>query len=125
MTDAWEIFRRNTSNWTFGTCLKLAWRRLKMLAALRVMKVKFSFTKVDGSTRQAKGTLSKDAAGYSINSGKQFDEAGDQVNPMLVRYWDLEKNGVRCFKIENLIEAKQIVKNTWAYSWVKTERFSL
>jgi len=125
MESAWEIYRRNNNGWNFGRCLSLAWRRLKMLVALRTLKVSFSFKKVDGSTRKAKGTLSKDAAGRSLNTGKQFDECGDQLNPMLVRYWDLEKNAVRCFKIENLIEARQIVKNTWAYSWMTKEVFTL
>lgn len=66
--------------------------------ALHNNVVEFSFTKKDGSTREARGTLLENfitTTSTSTNSKKK------PAN--IIAYWDLDKEGWRSFKEENLI----------------------
>jgi hypothetical protein len=67
--------------------------------------VKFSYKKVDGSTRIARGTLNKSVCeelkSYYDNRG---DKEERQVPDNILRYWDVEKNGWRSTKFENILD---------------------
>ena len=54
----------------------------------------FAYEKADGSLRKAKGTL-KDVSNLIKGTGSE--------NYKTVRYFDVEANGFRSFKVENLI----------------------
>lgn len=56
--------------------------------------VTFAYEKADGSLRKAKGTL-KDVSNLIKGTGSE--------NYKTVRYFDVEANGFRSFKVENLI----------------------
>jgi hypothetical protein len=58
MNAAWRFFR--ITGQPFASCLKKAWANFKLLKALHKGIVKFYFQKVDGTIREAWGTLKND-----------------------------------------------------------------
>jgi hypothetical protein len=54
-TLAWQFVKRN--GYTISQALKTAWQNLKLKLAMRFKIVKFYYTKVDGSIREAYCTL--------------------------------------------------------------------
>jgi hypothetical protein len=58
MRTAWRFFK--TTGESFAVCLAKAWANFKLVAAMRTRIVKFYFQKVDGSIREAWGTLRVD-----------------------------------------------------------------
>jgi hypothetical protein len=59
----------------------------------------FEFFKKDGSLRKAKGTL-KDVEDTIKGTGKSSEE--EEYNPLLQKYYDIEKQSWRCFLVKNL-----------------------
>lgn len=73
--------------------------------ALHKGKVKFSYSKKDGSVRDAVGTLVIDIMGEE-NAPK-----GGYASPVnTIRYYDLNSNGWRSFIIDNLISWSKVVE---------------
>lgn len=90
---AWQFVKRN--GFTMSEALKGAWTNIKLLAALHKGIVKFYFTKVDGTKREAYGTL---------NSRLTPAVGGERkTNETCQVYFDTEKQAWRCFKKANLI----------------------
>ena len=82
----------------------------KFLEALKAGKVEFSYKKVDGSTREAVGTLKPELMDGAKATDKKV-EAGKKkhfVPPTILIYWDLEADGFRSFRKENFIKFKKI-----------------
>lgn len=79
---------------TFGEALKQAWKIIKLQARMIVGNVSFKFRKVDGSIREAVGTLT--VKYESKGNGKPMS-----VDSMM--YYDIEANGFRSFKVFNLV----------------------
>ena len=90
---AHQFVRKN--GFTMSEALKTAWMNFKLKAAMMKSIVKFYFLKVDGSTREAYGSLKSDIV----------PETGDgrKPNPTIQVYYDCEKEAWRCFKRANLI----------------------
>lgn len=68
--------------------------------------VKFQFTKKDGSVRDARGTLCRDKmieADGSVWVPK--GESRPEV-PNIIKYWDLDVPGWRCFNVLNFVAAE-------------------
>ena len=57
MSLAWSFVKRN--GFSMSEALKVAWANLKLKAQMKSKIVKFYFQKVDGSVREAYGTLFK------------------------------------------------------------------
>lgn len=93
MTQAWQFIRRN--GFTKSEALKAAWANHKLKTAMKSGIVKFWFTKVDGTIREAYGTL-KDSVLPATGANRR---ANDTVQV----YFDTEKQEYRCFKRANLI----------------------
>lgn len=94
---AWKLFKGQVFT-SFGEALRAAWAKVKLTARLRAGIAHFSFVKVStGEVRKAIGTLASAHYQYESKGGTASDKAD------LVRYWDMEKNGFRSFKIQNLI----------------------
>lgn len=93
MTLAWQMVKRN--GFTMSDALKIAWRNIKLKARLRMGIVKFYFTKVDGTVREAYGTL----------KSTLVPATGDNRRPncTVQVYYDTEKQEWRCFKKANLM----------------------
>lgn len=95
MTLAWQFVRKN--GYTMSEAMKAAWQNFKLKSRMRVGIVKFYFKKVDGSVREAYGTL-KESLLPPTNGGESRRKS-DTVQV----YFDTEKNEYRCFKKANLI----------------------
>lgn len=59
--------------------------------------VKFYFSKVDGSLREAYGTLKETMLPPTLGTGRK-------ANDTLQTYFDTEKQEYRCFKKANLVK---------------------
>jgi uncharacterized protein YjbJ (UPF0337 family) len=94
MNLAWQFIKRN--GYSKSQALKCAWTNIKLKAALKTRICKFYFEKIDGTIREAFGTLAD-------NLMPAVTGAGRKVNETVQTYFDTEKQEWRCFKKANLI----------------------
>lgn len=94
MKMAWQFVKRNGFN--MSEALKQAWRVAKLKSSMLKGIVKFHFTKVDGSVREAYGTLKESLMPASNGNGRRKSDT-------VQTYYDTEKGEFRCFKIANLL----------------------
>lgn len=94
MSLAWQFVKRN--GFTMSEALKVAWANMKLKAAMKQRIVKFYFQKVDGSMREAYGTLKENL--IPATSG-----VNRKRNDTVQVYFDTEKQEYRCYKKANLI----------------------
>lgn len=94
MQMAWRFWR--TTRQAFAECLKLAWLNFNLKRRMAKEVVRFYFRKVDGSLREAWGTLRSDVVpAISSNDNRK-------KNDTVQTYFDTEKGEWRCFKRLNL-----------------------
>ena len=93
MRMAWMFVKRN--GFTMAEALKVAWLNAKVTKAMRTGIVQFFFMKVDGTLRQAFGTL--DPHRLPETQGK-----GRKANETVQVYFDTDKQEYRSFKKCNL-----------------------
>lgn len=91
---AWQMVKLN--GYTMAEALKTAWRNFKLVRAMQGKIVKFYYTKVDGTIREAYGTLKE-----SMLPATNGDDR--RANETLQTYWDSERRAWRCFKKANLL----------------------
>lgn len=91
---AWQFVRKN--GYTLSEALKVSWSVFKLKAKMKTGIVRFYFRKVDGSTREAFGTLSEKLMPETKGTGKK-------PNDTLFTYFDTEKSEYRSFKKANLL----------------------
>ena len=89
---AYELMRATGKS--FAVCLSKAWALYRLTKQMHKGIVSFAYEKSDGSLRKAKGTL-KDIQNLIKGTGSE--------NYKTVRYFDIEANGFRSFKVENFI----------------------
>lgn len=75
-----------------------AWAILKLKRQMLGGIVKFFYTKVDGSTRMAWGTLKADLLPQQAEESKH-----KKANDTVFSYWDTDKQAFRCFKVVNFL----------------------
>ncbi len=90
---AWQFVKRN--GLTMSEALKTAWRNVKLQMEMKKGIVKFYFQKVDGSIREAYGTLNENLLPEAKGSEKK-------QNDTIQTYFDTEVQEFRCFKKANL-----------------------
>lgn len=93
MQMAWQFVRKN--GFTMSEALKTAWANFKLKKAMRKGIVRFYFRKVDGTIREAYGTLKESLLPPTMSGRKH--------NPTVQVYWDSEREGWRSFKKANVI----------------------
>ena len=91
---AWQFVKRN--GLSMADALRTAWRNIKIKAMMAQRIVKFYFQKVDGSIREAYGTLKAELL-------PNHQDCGRKKNDTVQVYFDTEKGEWRCFKKANLI----------------------
>ncbi|SHG04297.1 SH3 beta-barrel fold-containing protein [Dysgonomonas macrotermitis] len=96
MRTAWQFVR--TTGKSLSECLKLAWANFKLVRRMKQGIVKFYFQKVDGSIREAWGTLSD--TGIPISNREKKERAKNDFTQV---YFDTEKQEFRSYKKLNLI----------------------
>lgn len=94
MLMAWTFVKRN--GFTMSEALKVAWANMKLKAAMKQRIVKFYFTKVDGSVREAYGTLKENLIPATNGDNRK-------KNDTVAIYFDTEKQSWRSFKKANLL----------------------
>lgn len=92
---AWQFVKRN--GFELSVALKKAWQVFKLKAKMAKGIVRFYFQKVDGTIREAFGTLKSDLMPKIEGNDRR------QKNPTVQVYFDTERQEFRCFKIANLI----------------------
>lgn len=95
MRNAWQFFK--TTGESFSECLKRAWTNFKLVQKMKKGIVKFYFQKVDGSIREAWGTLNEKLIPTTTNTNNRAK------NETVQTYFDTEKQEFRCFKKLNLV----------------------
>ena len=88
-----HALRNKFANWS--DCLRHAWKLAKLKFAMLRGVVEFQYRKIDGSIRNAIGTMKSDLFSYEYK--------GQKSNYGVMPYYDLEAGQFRCFKLENLI----------------------
>lgn len=96
MQMAWQFIKRN--GFTRAEALKAAWLNYKLKVAMAVRIVKFYFQKVDGTIREAYGTLNP-----SIMPATNGNDARKKNDTVQV-YYDTERAEYRCFKKANILK---------------------
>lgn len=94
MTLAWQFVKRN--GLSLSEALTIAWRNIKLRAAMANKIVRFYFRKVDGTIREAYGTLSERLTPATAGTSTR------RTNGTVQTYFDTEKQEWRCFKKANL-----------------------
>lgn len=97
MTMAWDFVKR--FGYSLSEALKTAWANAKFKKVAATKIVEFYFKKIDGSVRQAFGTLRADLCPVVTAEGRA---KADTVQV----YFDTEKQAWRCFKKCNLLFVK-------------------
>lgn len=97
MTLAWQFIKRNGMN--LSEALKASWANIKLRSEMKSRIVKFYFLKVDGTIREAYGTL-KETLIPSHSDGQSNRRKNDTVQV----FFDTEKSEWRCFKKANLMQ---------------------
>jgi len=93
-TTAWSMFKAGLFT-SFAESLKAAWSRTKVITGMKTGTVKFRYIKSDGSIRIATGTLS------DINYVAKTTES--KPKPEVVKYFDIEAQSFRSFRIDRFI----------------------
>lgn len=96
MSLAWQFVRKN--GFTMSEALKCAWANMKLKLQMKNKIVKFYFQKVDGSVREAYGTLNEKL--MPAVTGTDNRKKNDTVQT----YYDTERQEFRCFKKANLLK---------------------
>lgn len=95
MKMAWQFVKRN--GMTLAEGLKKAWQVFKLKAAMAKGIVRFYFRKVDGTIREAYGTLKAELM------PEVKGEDNRRKNDTVQVYFDTEKQEFRCFKLANIV----------------------
>lgn len=93
---AWQFVKRN--GFSMSEAMKAAWRNVKVKAEMANGIVKFYFQKVDGSLREAYGTLNAELTPNHDSTD------GRKKNDTVQVYYDTEKQAWRSFKKANLVK---------------------
>ncbi len=102
MNLAWQFVKRNGFN--LSQAMRAAWANVKLKAAMAGRIVKFYFAKVDGTTREAYGTLNADLIpGNEATATEGATKKQRKPNDTVQTYFDTEKQEWRCFKKANLL----------------------
>ena len=93
MRQAWQMVKMN--GYTMAEALRKAWLNFRLRVKMAVGIVKFYFQKVDGTLREAYGTLDPKRLPQTARTERK-------PNPTTQTYYDTEKGEYRCFKVANL-----------------------
>lgn len=83
----------------WSDCLRKAWKLVKLVIRMQAGAAHFCYRKVDGSVRNATGTLR--ISDLAISSGSRQKKP----NFGTICYFDIDKWQFRSFRIANLISA--------------------
>lgn len=94
---AWRLYEHNKRAIRLGDCMAAAHKVLRLNEAMQHGLVRFTFQKINGEVRNAIGTLRPD---LFVAPPPTVEEPEGLT---LVRYYDVEKNGIRSFRAERIV----------------------
>ncbi len=94
--NAWYYFKKGIYV-SFGECLRAAWKAYKAVKSLSSGIVSLTYRKATGEIRNATGTLNMSFYTPSKKGVRR------ESKPDTIKYFDLEKQAWRMFRIERLI----------------------
>ena len=94
MRFSWQFV--NLNGFSRAEALKTAWANVELTERMRGGIVKFYFRKVDGTTREAYGTLCDKLLPPTGGGGRK-------PNDTVQVYYDTERREYRCYKKANLL----------------------
>lgn len=100
---------KKSENITFGEAQKRAWkisRATQLHTLLKNNIVTFEYQKENGETRRAVGTLNDMFISYTPKGNGTTAQTINYTTA--VKYWDLDANGFRCFRVDRLVKIVQI-----------------
>lgn len=95
MSLAWQFVKRN--GYSITEALRVAWANYKLKLRMSNGIVRFYYRKVDGTIREAFGTLSDTIVHPTMGTDRK-------KNDTVQTYYDTECQEWRCFKVANLIK---------------------
>jgi len=95
MNRAWAMHRETRDN--MSVCLKRAWELVRLGKALVDGEATIRYYKLDGTLRIARATLSAERGARIESKGVRKE------SPKVFTYWDKGADGIRSFRVENLI----------------------
>lgn len=93
MKMAWVFVKNN--GLSMSLALKKAWANARLKAKMATGIARFAFEKVDGTIREAWGTLATNIVPATNGNRRE--------NPTLQTYFDTEKGAWRCYKVANIL----------------------
>lgn len=93
MRRAWQIARATGK--AFAVALSKAWALYRLTKQMRAGVVRFAYEKANGTLRRATGTL-QEVATLIKGTGRPDDGR-------TIRYYDIDADGWRSFKVENFV----------------------
>lgn len=94
MTLAWQLVKHN--GLPLADALKVAWLNDKLRSRLTNGITKFYYRKIDGSIREAHGTLKTELLPSTVGSNRR-------KNDTVQTYYDTELQEWRCYRKANLV----------------------
>lgn len=85
----------NEKDLSLSEAFKKAWKVIKLKKQMQTGVAEFTYTKKDGTLRNAKGTIQAEAINYTRKTNKVYSS-------LYVRYFDLDKNAFRQFAAERI-----------------------
>ena len=95
MNLAWQFVKRN--GMSMSEALTIAWRNIKLRASMSSRIARFYFRKIDGTIREAYGTLAE-----RLIPALSPQTSPRRQNDTVQTYFDTEKGEWRCYKKANL-----------------------
>lgn len=93
MYRAWGM--KTASGMSLSDCMKYSWKMNTLYTEMNKGVVDLEYVKLDGTLVSRQGTLVRDYNGSGKVAFKVFS------NPFLVRYYDIEKDGIRTLDIRH------------------------
>ena len=97
MKTAWAVKREDGV--TMSTALRLAWKSYRLKSQMRDDVVRFAFRKLDGTVREAVGTLLPSI----VPSYKRRTDRAHTPNFSTQAYYDMDRQSFRCYKVSCLL----------------------
>ena len=95
MSKAWMLVKQY--GFSLSEALHQMWQVIKLKKQMHKGVARFVYRKIDGTLRMAWGTLCGNIIPQTAGTGRK-------PNDTLTTYFDIEKNGFRCFKTANFVE---------------------
>ena len=105
MCMAWRFYR--TTRQAFGECLKLAWRNFNLVRKMHTEVVRFYFRKVDGTLREAWGTLRSDIVPPMVAIPARKTTPYKHISTPSAKSGDASNDRTLYFNLNNIILAKE------------------